>query len=96
MFDFTGLDDMRGWMRLTPPTEDAADAAGSVVISSRVRLSRNLSAFPYPGRWPADKEAECRERIIGAFRNLPNASDFAIISMDDLSAIERRIQQYGN
>ena len=93
MFEFTGLADMKGWMRLAPAVEEtpSADGAGSVVISSRVRLSRNLDAFPYPGRWPADKEAECRERIIDAFRGLPNASEYAIIFMDDLSAIERRI-----
>jgi len=91
MFDFTGLADMKGWMR-NPTLEGApADPAGSVVISSRVRLARNLSTYSYPGRSPADQEKECRERIVAAFRRLPNAEDFAIIYMEDITALDRRI-----
>ncbi len=90
MFEFTGLADMKGWMRASEPV-DAGDVTGSVVISSRVRLSRNLSAYPYPGRCPADKEEEYREKIVTAFRRLPSAGDFAILYLDDLSALERRI-----
>ena len=91
MFDFTGLADMKGWMR-NPVLEGApADPAGSVVISSRVRLARNLSAYSYPGRSPADQEKECRERIVSAFRRLPNAEDYTIIYMEDISALDRRI-----
>jgi protein arginine kinase len=94
MFEFTGLGDMKGWMR-APAVGDPANLTpeppGTVVISSRVRLARNLSQYPYPGRCPADQEEECRERIISAFRGLPNAEDFAIIYMDELSSLERRI-----
>ena len=67
------------------------EPSGSVVISSRVRLARNLSAFPYPGRCPADQETECRDRILEAFRHLPNAQEFAILDLDELSSLERRI-----
>ncbi|MFI5368948.1 MAG: hypothetical protein ACHQ1F_08030, partial [Spirochaetia bacterium] len=91
MFDFTGLADMKGWMRNPTLEGAAADPAGSVVISSRVRLARNLSTYSYPGRSPADQEKECRERIVAAFRRLPNAEDFAIIYMEDISALDRRI-----
>jgi protein arginine kinase len=92
VFEFTGLADMKGWMRTA--AEDTAafeDTSGAVVISSRVRLARNLAAYPYPGHCPADQEKECRERIVSAFRNLPNGENFAIIYMDDLTALERRI-----
>ena len=86
---------MKGWMTAErvprdPPAE-YTEATGSVVISSRVRLARNLSAFPYPGRCPADQENECRERILDAFRHLPNAEDFTILDLDQLSSLERRI-----
>jgi protein arginine kinase len=94
MFEFNGLEDMKGWMRepaLSPTEVDPSEATGSVVISSRVRLSRNLSSSPYPGRSTADQETECRERIMGAMRDLPNGSDFTIIHMDDVTALERRI-----
>ncbi len=88
MFEFTGLADMKGWMKLQGPE---GEASGSVVISSRVRLARNLAAYAYPGRIPADQEDECRERIVGAFKCLPNAEDFTILSLDDLPALDRRI-----
>jgi len=95
MFEFTGLSDMGGWMRERGEPEAAAagttDPSASVVISSRLRLARNLTGFPYPGRCPADVEQQVRERILGAFRRLPNAEDFAILSLDDLSSLERRI-----
>ncbi|HUI71347.1 MAG TPA: hypothetical protein VL354_12585 [Spirochaetia bacterium] len=94
MFDFTGLADMRGWMRLQPDGIGAGvstESPGGVVISSRVRLARNLAAYPFPGRCTAEVEREYRDRIIAAFRRLPNAEDFAIIYLDDLSALERRI-----
>ena len=61
MFEFTGLADMKGWMTRSEPSgspAEYAEAASSVVVSSRVRLARNLAAFPYPGRCPADQEAE--------------------------------------
>jgi protein arginine kinase len=94
MFEFTGLADMKGWMREsraeTPSTENP-ESTGSVVISSRLRLSRNLSSFPFPGRCPADQESECRDRILGAFRRLPDAGDFAILELDQISPLERRI-----
>jgi protein arginine kinase len=94
VFDFTGLSDMKGWMRAQGEgvgTEVSAESPGGVVIASRVRLARNLKAYPFPGRCPADQETEYRERIIAAFRRLPNAKDFAIIYLDDLTALERRI-----
>jgi protein arginine kinase len=85
---------MKGWMREaapeSPPTE-SPESTGSVVISSRVRLARNLSAYSYPGRCPADQESECRDRILNAFRRLPNAEDFTILDLDQLSSLERRI-----
>jgi len=94
MFEFTGLADMKGWMRESAQGNVSAEypeATGSVVISSRVRLARNLSAYLYPGRCPADQESECRDRIVNAFRRLPNAEDFTILELDQLSSLERRI-----
>ena len=87
MFDFTGLSDMKGWMRSAAPD----DPPGAVVMSSRVRLARNLAAFPFPGRCPADQESEYQARILQAFRRLPEARDYAILELDQLPSIERRI-----
>jgi protein arginine kinase len=94
MFEFTGLSDMKGWMRAPtlPATDlDPSESAGAVVISSRVRMSRNLSSCPYPGRSTADQDGACRDTIVGALRSLPNARDFTIVHLDDISALERRL-----
>ncbi len=91
MFEFTGLADMKGWMRESPLPDASTEVRGGIVISSRVRLSRNLTAYPYPGRCTAEKEQECQERITAAFRRLPNAEDFTIIPLDELTPLERRI-----
>ena len=94
MFDFTGLADMKGWMRAAAEGVGAGvstESPGGVVISSRVRLARNLRQYPFPGRCPVEQEKEYRDRILEAFRRLPNAEDFAIIYLDDLSALERRL-----
>lgn len=87
MFEFTGLADMKGWMR-APAAEEPA---GSVVISSRLRLSRNLSARSFPGRCSTDQEIEYRDIILQAFRRLPKAEDFAILDLDQIPSLERRI-----
>jgi protein arginine kinase len=85
MFDFTGLADMKGWMSA------AAAADPGVVISSRVRLARNLGEFTYPGMQSAQEEKECQERILAGFRRLPDAGGFTILRIDELPPLERRI-----
>lgn len=85
MFDFTGLADMKGWMSAP------AAADPGVVISSRVRLSRNLAAHPYPGVLSAQEAKTCQDTILAAFRRLPASADLAIVRMDDLPPLERRI-----
>ena len=34
----------------TPSWMGGADDAGGIVVSSRVRLARNLAGYPFPGR----------------------------------------------
>jgi protein arginine kinase len=76
---------MTGWMS----APSAADPG--VVISSRVRLARNLSDFLYPGVLSAQEESNCQERILAAFRRLPEAGSLSIVRMEDLPPLERRI-----
>jgi protein arginine kinase len=84
VFDFSGPGDLAAWMR-----EPGPDAA--IVVSSRVRLARNLRAHPYPGTCSAEEEARVREEILEAVRHLPNGADFAILYLDEIAALERRI-----
>jgi protein arginine kinase len=84
MFDFTGLKDAPGWMR-------EAGQDDRVVISSRVRLSRNLAGHLYPGTYSPEEEGAVRSEILEAFKRLPNAKKFSIIYLDDISPLERRM-----
>jgi protein arginine kinase len=85
VFDFTGLADMKGWM-----TASAAADPG-IVISSRVRLARNLAGFLYPGVLSAQEEHQCQEKILAAFRGLPGGGAFTIARIEELPPLERRI-----
>jgi protein arginine kinase len=84
MLDFTGLKDAPGWMR-------EAGADDRVVVSSRIRISRNLSRHAYPGTCTPEEESAVRDEIVDAFRRLPNGKKFSIIYLDDLSPLERRM-----
>ena len=51
------------------PEEDAAyGAAYGIVLSSRVRLARNLRGLPFPDRAPPEVRAEVRRRVQAAAR----------------------------
>ena len=84
VFEFTGPGDLAAWMR-----EPGSDAG--VVVASRVRLSRNLRTHPYPGTCSAEEEVRLREEILEAIRHLPNGGEFAILYLDELAPLERRI-----
>jgi protein arginine kinase len=84
MRDFNGLKDAPGWMLKNGPED-------GVVVSSRIRLSRNLKAHAYPGTCTPEEEGEVKSEILGAFRRLPKAGNFTILFLDDLSPLERRM-----
>src|SRR5438876_525106 len=71
------------WLRGTGPESD-------IVISSRIRLARNLSAFPFTNRasvhQKADIETLLRDRI--AKLDLPSRLDY--LGVANLSAIDRQ------
>jgi hypothetical protein len=84
VFEFSGPNDLAAWMR-----EPGSDAG--VVVASRIRLARNLRTHPYPGTCSAEEEARLREEILEAIRHLPNGGEFAILYLDELAPLERRI-----
>ncbi len=84
MFEFAGLKDAPGWMK-----EPGAD--DRVVVSSRVRISRNLAGHLYPGTCPPEEEFAVRDEILGAFKRLPAGRNFSILYLDELSPLERRM-----
>lgn len=57
-----------------------------VVISSRVRLARNLRDYPFPCRMSSEQRAEVVEKVKSAIKNC--SEDFMFVLMDDLSELE--------
>ncbi len=84
MNDFKGLLEKKAWFTVS-------GHEGDVVISSRVRLARNLVDHPFPGFMSSDVEVAVRDKIISAFDKLPVRKDFAILYMKDLAPLDRRV-----
>ena len=71
-----------GWFKESGKEED-------VVISSRVRLSRNLTGFLFPNKMELKDEDRVKDIIIQAFEMLDSKLD--IFFIDNLNSIERRM-----
>lgn len=60
---------------------------GDIVLSTRIRLARNLNEFPFPCRLDADGKAKVNELVKSAvFEN--DSKDFSFIEMKNLSRIQ--------
>jgi protein arginine kinase len=91
MNSFKGLLKERVWF-----TESGQE--GDVVVSSRVRLARNLVDHPFPEFMNRDVEVAVRDEVISAFAKLPGQSNklpgqgnFTILYMKDLTPLDRRV-----
>ena len=76
------LKEIPGWFRDNGKEED-------VVISSRVRLSRNLTGFLFPNKMALKDENRVKNIIVEAFEILDNK--MSIYSVDSINSIERRM-----
>jgi protein arginine kinase len=76
------LNNIPGWFRQKGKEDD-------VVISSRLRLSRNLTGYLFPNKLELKDEEKVSEKIIKAFEIA--GENMNIISLADLSSIERRM-----
>lgn len=64
---------------------------GDVVLSSRVRLARDLDGYSFPHRMTGDKMIEVRDRVVSAVMSLPTAETdkFVSLNMDLLPEPDR-------
>ncbi|RYX83712.1 ATP--guanido phosphotransferase [bacterium] len=65
---------------------------GDVVLSSRVRLARNLARYAFPHRASQQELAQVRERVLLALQEAaPAAPDsLLVLQLEDYSGVERR------
>lgn len=71
--------------------------SSNAVISTRIRLARNLKDYPFPCRLNAQGREKVAQKVRAAIKDSPVASDFSYIDMSELtpqqsvSLVEKRI-----
>jgi protein arginine kinase len=71
------------WLRGTGPESD-------IVISSRIRLARNLAAFPFTNRANAHQKADMEVLLRERIAKLDTAARLNYISIAGLSPLDRQ------
>lgn len=72
------------WMRTAGPRDD-------IVMTSRVRLARNLEGHPFPGFTEASMRLELHDLIRPALEDLPEMKDAFSEEMTKLTSIEKQV-----
>lgn len=62
-----------------------------VVISSRIRLARNLIDFPFPGKMSRDDENAVNAKVLEAVKRACGKEEMGIIDLSALPSAERRV-----
>ena len=63
---------------------------GDIVLSTRVRLARNLRDYPFPGKMTPAQEREVVDAIAKALASSKAGNDFQLIEISALPDLERR------
>lgn len=72
------------WLRASGPEAD-------IVISSRIRLARNLSSFPFSNRASTHQKAEIEQYLKGRVEKLDFEPRLEYVSLAGTSAIDRQL-----
>jgi len=78
------IDDKSGWFSRKGGSDD-------VVIASRVRLSRNLNGYLYPGKMGQKDEDAVSENVRKAFEAIDTEDSWSISEIGKLNPLDRKI-----
>ncbi|GAB4278407.1 MAG: protein arginine kinase [Opitutales bacterium] len=62
-----------------------------VVLSTRIRLARNMSDYPFPGWAKKSQRRDILTSCQGAIQDLPQMKHSSIFNVDELSALEQQV-----
>lgn len=62
-----------------------------IVLSSRIRLARNLKAFPFPERASKEQLGQIVDRIAVGLKESPGLGDLKLVKFLDLPILERQV-----
>lgn len=72
---------MSKWYELPAPHED-------IVLSSRIRLARNLSDFPFESRMSDDQRRQLADKVKAALQDIPvGGTPLSFVEMESLDEI---------
>ena len=83
MSSFSGFETVPLWCRKGGNERD-------VVISSRVRLSRNLSGYTFPGKLTLKDEEEVRKNVLSAIETSDSGKNMKVLSMNEIIPVKRK------
>ncbi len=66
-------------------------AENDVILSSRIRLARNLANFPFPSRLRSNDGTRIQFIVTDVFNHLDNADDFQAVCVKDLDTLGSKI-----
>ncbi|MDR1894112.1 MAG: hypothetical protein LBQ61_05380 [Spirochaetales bacterium] len=72
-----------------PEWYESAGKDSGVIVSSRVRMSRNLAGHRFPGFLALEEERAVQQKILEAFRRA--GEDFVPLALENLKPFERRL-----
>ena len=82
--ELNDLTNRRGeWLRGSGPESD-------IVISSRIRLARNLAAYPFVGRAAENDRSEIEEALKGCVLGIEEAQKLLYLDIEELAGIDRQ------
>lgn len=70
---------------------DSSRSPGSVVLSSRIRLARNVNRAPFPGRANRAQRREVLSQCQEAIAALPQMEKGSVLEMESLQDVEKQI-----
>ena len=82
--EFPSVEHTSGWFQESGQAYD-------VVLSSRVRISRNLSGHRFPTLLQSDEESEVQSDILSAFQEADTEIEYSTALMGELAPLERRM-----
>ena len=62
-----------------------------IVVSSRVRLARNLSGVPFPNRAKPEQLEAVLEKVLKAVEATPSIGPVEVLRLENMSAVDRQI-----
>ena len=80
----TMMSEPAGWLEASGPRSE-------VILSTRVRLARNLDGHAFPDRAGLDELVQVRERILGAMSKSNYLTSALVIRMEDADAVTREV-----